>query len=207
VTAGLGLNYLHFKGKVSEKVWMAWKRVSGMAGLIVLPMALSATFLPHASYFIGAAAGLAGLVYMALQKWGDLPEKYRTLWVDLSGWMATLLFMFGPIAQLASNLANPGALAGLSLTTLLLGTMGNALMLSRAVLTRDRIWFIGSFWAVAMGGEAVLLSMLLLGGLSAAVFSGFSVIVPLYLAFILYKAKKSHGYRTYRETLSFLFGR
>jgi hypothetical protein len=38
-------------------------------------------------------------------------------------------------------------------------TSGNALMLSRALFTRDAVWIAGSFWATFVGGWGVLLTL------------------------------------------------
>lgn len=57
------------------------------------------------------------------------------------------------------------SLEGLSLGTMLLALLGNALMVPRALHTRDVVWFVGSTWACT-AGWGQLLSMAL--GVSAA---------------------------------------
>lgn len=47
----------------------------------------------------------------------------------------------------ARNFAEPSNLAGLSIGTILLGMVGNALMLPRALLVQDAIWIAGASWA------------------------------------------------------------
>jgi hypothetical protein len=59
----------------------------------------------------------------------------------------------------------PSSLEGLSLGTMLLALLGNALMVPRALHTRDVVWFAGSTWACT-AGWGQLLSMAL--GVSAA---------------------------------------
>ena len=122
----------------------------------------------------------------------------------LSAWTATFLFMFGPIAQLANNLSNPANLAGISLLTLLLATAGNMLMLPRAVLTKDRIWFTGSYWAVAVGGWVVMLSMFLFGAINPFVFYAFSAILPLFTGYIFRRSMKHHK-ESFWKSVRFLF--
>jgi hypothetical protein len=63
------------------------------------------------------------------------------------------------------NFAQPSSLEGLALGTMLLALLGNALMVPRALHTRDLVWFAGSTWACT-AGWGQLLSMAL--GVSAA---------------------------------------
>jgi len=78
-----------------------------------------------------------------------------------SGWSATLLFMTMPVAQLANNFANPSSLEGLSVLSSVLAMTGNALMVPRALFTRDVIWLTGSTWGSCLMGWGVMLSLLL----------------------------------------------
>ena len=52
------------------------------------------------------------------------------------------------------------SLEGLSVGTMLLALLGNALMLPRALFTRDIVWFAGTAWACT-AGWGQLLSMYL----------------------------------------------
>jgi hypothetical protein len=63
------------------------------------------------------------------------------------------------------NFTQPSSLEGLALGTMLLALLGNALMVPRALHTRDLVWFAGSTWACT-AGWGQLLSMAL--GVSAA---------------------------------------
>lgn len=51
----------------------------------------------------------------------------------------------------------PACLQGLSLATILLAAAGNALMVPRALWTRDWIWLTGSLWGSLFFGWAQLL--------------------------------------------------
>jgi hypothetical protein len=77
----------------------------------------------------------------------SLPDSLAHFWAAIPGWAATMLFAFQPLAQLANNVADPGSLAGLSAGSLLLGLIGNGLMVPRGLLTGDGIWAVGSAWA------------------------------------------------------------
>ena len=50
-----------------------------------------------------------------------------------------------------NNFAVPTSLEGLSLGTILLATLGNGLMVPRALFTRDSIWLLGSAWGSVFG--------------------------------------------------------
>ncbi|MFH1725651.1 MAG: hypothetical protein ABII00_13665 [Elusimicrobiota bacterium] len=206
IVGGLVLNYLNLTGKVNPLVWSAWKIAIGLAGLAVLPMVLWATFMPAMAYWPALVTAGGGALLLLLKRLGALPKSFDGFWGSVSAWTATLLFMFGPVAQLVSNVANPANIAGLALPTVLLAAAGNALMLPRAVLTKDRIWAVGSFWAVTVGGWGVMLSMLLNGSLSIALFCAFSAFLPLYMAFSVDQARRYHGEDSFGQTLSFLFG-
>jgi hypothetical protein len=54
------------------------------------------------------------------------------------------------IAQI-NNFEVPTSLEGLSLGTILLATVGNGLMVPRALFTRDSIWLLGSAWGSTFG--------------------------------------------------------
>ncbi len=49
------------------------------------------------------------------------------------------------------NLLEPRSLEGLSVGTMLLALLGNALMVPRALLVRDVVWLSGTTWACTAG--------------------------------------------------------
>ena len=55
-----------------------------------------------------------------------------------------------------SNFSNPSSLQGVSIASLLLGMLGNALMVPRALFTKDKIWFIGVGWGPLTGWVQLL---------------------------------------------------
>lgn len=55
-----------------------------------------------------------------------------------------------------SNFKNPSTLEGLSMASILLGMLGNGLMVPRALYTRDKIWFLGVGWGPVMGWVQLL---------------------------------------------------
>lgn len=182
IVAGLALNYLKFKDK-GDKAWTFWSKATSLLGLVILPQVLWTTFAPAAlaSFWPAAVAGALGLALTYLDSKGLLKGRLKSVWGNLGAWTATLLFMYGPIAQLMANLANPAGMAGIAIGTLFLAMAGNMLMLPRAMHTKNHIWFIGSAWGVVMGGWAVLLTMMLAGFASPAPFWAATVAIPAWL--------------------------
>ena len=147
-------------------VWEAYQGLLGVIGLAALPQVGLASLLPAritagVGLIPGAVGAALGLVLVVLSRLGALPPALATAWGKLSGWTATLLFMTMPIAQLASNFAQPASLEGLSVLSSVLAMTGNALMVPRALYTRDVIWLTGSTWGCCLMGWGVMLSLFL----------------------------------------------
>ncbi|KAH1234644.1 Maltose excess protein 1, chloroplastic [Glycine max] len=60
--------------------------------------------------------------------------------------------MWMPVSQMWTNYLNPENMKGLSAFSMLLAMLGNGLMLPRALLIRDFMWFTGSVWATLFYG-------------------------------------------------------
>lgn len=150
-----------------SRLWTAWQAGGAVVGLCVLPQVLYSSFLlsgapPLAHALIpGALGGSVGVVLLVLDAAGGLPPPLRGCWSALSAWIATLLFCTQPVAQLAANLVDPASVAGLSLGTVLLAMVGNAMMAPRALFTRDVIWATGTLWGSLAMGWGNLLCMAL----------------------------------------------
>lgn len=96
---------------------------------------------------------------VVLARMGKLSEKVLLYMGGVSAWTATLLFMWGPIAQMWTNYVKPANIKGLSSQTVLLAMIGNGLLLPRALFIRDFMWFTGSSWGCSLAGEGILISM------------------------------------------------
>ncbi|GAB4814230.1 hypothetical protein N2152v2_001276 [Parachlorella kessleri] len=177
--------------KQGQRVWAAWQKVLGLAGLAVVPQVLwtalvgTPTLLPSLTTF-----GL-GCAMLVLSAAGRLPPAIESAWSGLSAGTATLLFVLQPVAQLIKNFQDPASLSGLSLATIQLAACGNALMVPRALFTRDLIWLVGSSWGSLVFGWAQALSLWLgtnpaTGGryLSTPVFAGCTALLWSWFGFV-----------------------
>ena len=153
-------------GDFGNTIWSVYQGVLGVVGLAALPQVGLQSLLPtemavRLGFYPGLIGGSLGVVLVVLGRLQLLPPALATAWGRLSGWTATLLFMTMPVAQLASNFARPATLEGLSVWSSLLAMLGNALMVPRALYTRDVIWLTGSTWGCTLMGWGVMLSLFL----------------------------------------------
>jgi hypothetical protein len=183
IVAGLLINYAKIKDKAPAALWNVWSKGSSLLGLVILPQVLWTTFAPaaYASFLPAVLSAVLGIGLSYLDSKGRLPGALKSVWGNLGAWTATLLFMYGPIAQLMANVSNPAGMAGIAIGTLFLAMAGNLLMLPRAMHTKNAIWFTGSAWGVVMGGWAVLLTMFLAGFAAPWLFWAATLAVPAWL--------------------------
>ncbi|KAK8969307.1 hypothetical protein KSP40_PGU006679 [Platanthera guangdongensis] len=87
-----------------------------------------------------------------------------------SGWTATLLFMWMPVAQMWTNYLNPENIKGLSAFSMLLAMIGNGFMVPRALFIRDLMWFTGSTWGSFLHGWGNLLCMFIFNSIGRTFF-------------------------------------
>ena len=80
------------------------------------------------------------VVLVILDISNKLPRWLKDVWCTLGAWIATLLFMVMPVAQLIKNYTQPDSLEGIAIGSVLLGALGNGLMIPRALFLRDVIW-------------------------------------------------------------------
>eukprot|EP00240_Pyramimonas_obovata_P003890 CAMPEP_0118946348 /NCGR_PEP_ID=MMETSP1169-20130426/44062_1 /TAXON_ID=36882 /ORGANISM="Pyramimonas obovata, Strain CCMP722" /LENGTH=372 /DNA_ID=CAMNT_0006892295 /DNA_START=227 /DNA_END=1341 /DNA_ORIENTATION=- len=147
VSAGTAFGVFTLLDRLDDRVWKAWQAVLGLIGLATLPQTLWMTFVPSATSALPALTGaVLGGSYVALEEFGFLPARLLGLRSIVSAWTATVLFMLMPLPQLANNLSNPASVHGLSVLSVLLGMCGNALMIPRALYTRDVVWLAGCTW-------------------------------------------------------------
>mmetsp|Transcript_37374 Transcript_37374/g.105462 ORF Transcript_37374/g.105462 Transcript_37374/m.105462 type:complete len:192 (+) Transcript_37374:1222-1797(+) len=128
---------------------------------ILSPQVLWQTFTRSDSILPGCVALGAGLLLNVAAGLSALPPAMVTFKAALGACTATLLFMLQPVAQLAQNFSSPSSLEGLSIVSCCLAMIGNAMMVPRALYTRDLIWFAGCSWGLMLMGWGQLLSLFL----------------------------------------------
>lgn len=194
VVVGFILNTLNYQELVRPAVWHAWEEAVTIGAVTVLPQVMWSTFepkLPH-TMLPSILFGTAIVSIVILARMGKLPEKVLLCMGGISAWTATLLFMWGPIAQMWTNFLTPDNIKGLSSQTILLAMVGNGLLLPRALFVRDIMWFTGSFWGCTIGGEAILASMYINNCVSALLFWLVSAIYVSWLGGMLYKDSQAY---------------
>ncbi|CAL5323551.1 unnamed protein product [Camellia sinensis] len=139
VASGLVLNFLNYFDLLSAGIWLFWEDFITVAGLSVLPQVMWSTFVPYIpnSILPGITAFFLAVVAVVMARMGKLPEKGIKFVGSVSGWTATLLFMWMPVAQMWTNFLNPDNIKGLSAVSMLLAMIGNGLMIPRALFIRD----------------------------------------------------------------------
>nr|CAD1830941.1 unnamed protein product [Ananas comosus var. bracteatus] len=143
VLLGLVLNFMNYFGRLDSGLWLLWEDFITVSGLSVLPQVMWSTFVPSIpnSILPGIVSCTVAVAVVAMARIGKLPEDWVKFVRSISGWTATLLFMWMPIAQMWTTYLNPDNIKGLSALTILLGMIGNALMIPRALFIRDLMCF------------------------------------------------------------------
>lgn len=133
-------------------IWQKWQLGAGLIGLSVVPQVLYNTATgPAAQTLLPFGATLLLLSILIGSRLASKKGDAATLVRSLPGWGATLLFALSPLPQLVRNFLEPQSLQGLSVGTMLLALLGNALMVPRALFVRDVVWLSGTAWACTAG--------------------------------------------------------
>ncbi|KAM0935739.1 putative maltose excess protein [Dioscorea sansibarensis] len=208
VAAGLFLNFLYYFGRLSDLFWFAWEDFVTIGGLSVLPQVMWSTFVPVIpnSVLPGTISCSVAVVAVIMARFRKLPEKAVKFIQSISGWTATLLFMWMPIAQMWTNYLNPDNIKGVSALTMLLGMIGNGLMIPRALFIRDLMWFTGSSWASFLYGWGNLLFMYCFNSVNRELFWLATVSLYTWLGLTFWKDSIAYGHispiQSMRELIS-----
>ncbi|KAH7839733.1 hypothetical protein Vadar_008003 [Vaccinium darrowii] len=196
VASGLVLNFMNYFDLLSAGIWRFWEDFITVAGLSVLPQVMWSTFVPYIpdSILPGAVAFIIAVVGVVLARIGKLSEKGMKFFGAISGWTATFLFMWMPVAQTWTNFLNPDNIKGLSAFSMLLAMIGNGLMIPRALFIRDFMWFTGSTWASVFYGWGNLIYMYCLKSISKEFFLAATAGLYIWIGFALWRDTKVHGY-------------
>ncbi|NP_001149458.1 maltose excess protein 1-like [Zea mays] len=207
VAAGLILNFLNYFGWIPGTLLLLWEDFITVGGLAVLPQVMWSTFVPFIpnSVLPGIISGSLAVAAVAMARMGKLSNAGVKFVGSLSGWTATLLFMWMPVAQMWTNYLNPSNIKGLSAFSMLLAMLGNGLMIPRAVFIRDLMWFTGSAWASVLQGWGNLACMYCFNSISGEVFFATSAGLLLWLGFTLWRDAIAYGNSSPFSSLKELF--
>ncbi|XP_068650967.1 maltose excess protein 1-like, chloroplastic [Aristolochia californica] len=198
VASGLILNFLNYFNWLNAGIWSFWEDVITIGGVSVLPQVMWSTFVPFIpnSILPGLIAFSVALLAVGLARIDKLPEPGVKILGSTSGWTATLLFMWMPIAQMWTNFLNPDNIRGLSAFSMLLAMIGNGLMIPRALFIRDFMWFTGSSWASVLMGLGNLACMYCFKSISKEFFLAAAFSLATWIGIALWRDTKAYGYRS-----------
>lgn len=197
VVAGLLINFLNYFYLLNPpSLWRFWEDFITVGGLSALPQVMWSTFVPYIPNTLlpGASAFLAALAAVVLARMGKLSDKGIKFVGAISGWTATLLFMWMPVSQMWTNFLNPDNIKGLSAFSMLLAMIGNGLMIPRALLIRDFMWFLGSSWASFFYGYGNIVCLYWFNSISREFFLAATAGLFLWIGMALWRDTVVHGH-------------
>lgn len=195
IGTGVISNFLNYVGMLPPAIWRFWEDFITVGGLSILPQVMWSTFVPYIpnSLLPGGLSFVAAMIAVVMARTGKLSEKGVTFVGAISGWTATLLFMWMPIAQMWTNFLNPDNIKGLSAISMLLAMIGNGLLIPRALFTRDLMWFTGSWWATFMYGWGNLLCLYLFKSISREIFLASTAGLSIWIGLTFWKDSQAYG--------------
>ncbi|KAH6780284.1 root cap 1 [Perilla frutescens var. hirtella] len=195
VASGLILNFLKYFDWLHSEIWRFWEDFVTVAGLAVLPQVMWSTFIPYVPNTVlpGIIAFVIALLAVLMGRMGKLSDKGVKILGSVSGWTATLLFMWMGVAQMWTNLLNPDNIKGLSAVSMLLAVIGNGLMIPRALFIRDFMWFIGSSWGSVFYGWGNLTCLFCLKCVSQEFFTASTVCFLAWIGLAFWRDAQAHG--------------
>ncbi|CAI9302204.1 unnamed protein product [Lactuca saligna] len=207
VACGLLINFLYYFKLLNHRIWNLWEDFITVAGLSALPQVMWSTFVPYVpnSILPGIISFMISVVAVVMARIGKLPEKATKFVGSVSGWTATLLFMWMPVAQMWTNFLNPDNIRGLSSFSMLLAMTGNGLLIPRALFVKDLMWFTGSCWASFFYGWGNLICMYLCASISKEFFLASTVGLFLWIGFALWNDSKAYGFSSPVTSVKVLF--
>ncbi|CAN6487120.1 unnamed protein product [Victoria cruziana] len=161
-----------------------------------LPQVMWSTFVPYIpqSTLPGAVAFSVAVIAVVRERTGKLSSAGVSFVSSISGWTATLLFMWMPIAQMWTNYLHPDNIRGLSALSMLLSMVGNGLMIPRALFIRDFMWFTGCAWASILYGWGNLICMYCFKSISWKLFSAATLGLIAWIGVAFWRDSKVYGY-------------
>ncbi|KAD0202474.1 hypothetical protein R6Q59_019627 [Mikania micrantha] len=207
VACGLLINFLNYFKLLNQIIWNFWEDFITVAGLSALPQVMWSTFVPYVpnSILPGIISFVIAVVTVVMARIRKLPENATKFVGSISGWTATLLFMWMPVAQMWTNFLNPENIRGLSAFSMLLAMTGNGLLIPRALFVKDLMWFTGSCWASFFYGWGNLICMYFCASISKEFFLAATVGLFLWIGFALWSDSKAFGHGSPLTSLKVLF--
>lgn len=196
VFTGLVLNFMNYFYLLNPGIWRLWEEFMTIAGLSALPQVMWSTFIPYLpnSILPGLISFTLAVLAVIMSRLGKLSESGVKFVGSISGWTATLLFMWMPVSQMWTNLLNPENVKGLSATSMLLAMIGNGLMIPRALFIRDLMWFTGSSWASLFYGWGNLVCLYCFNSISKEFFLAATIGFISWIGITLWKDKEVYGH-------------
>ncbi|XP_030533054.1 maltose excess protein 1-like, chloroplastic [Rhodamnia argentea] len=198
VATGLLLNFSNYFHVLPPSLWSFWEDFITIGGLSALPQVMWSTFVPYIPHSIlpGSIACFIAFVAVLMARTGKLSEKGVRFVGAISGWTATLLFMWMPVSQMWTNFLNPDNIKGLSASSMLLAMIGNGLMIPRALFIRDFMWFTGSAWAALFYGYGNIACLYSFNCISREFFLGATAGLVSWIGIALWRDMVAYGYNT-----------
>ncbi|XP_051129589.1 maltose excess protein 1-like, chloroplastic [Andrographis paniculata] len=195
VAFGLILNFMKYFRLLNEEIWHIWEDVITVVGLSTLPQVMWSTFLPFVPNTIlpGTISFATALLAVVMARMGKLSEKAVKFLGMVSGWTATLLFMWMAVAQMWTNLLNPDNVKGLSAVSMLLAMTGNGLFIPRSLFIRDFMWFTGSSWGSIFYGWGNLVCLYCFNCITKEFFWASTLGFLAWIGLAFWKDKQAHG--------------
>ncbi|KAL4376107.1 hypothetical protein GQ457_02G028820 [Hibiscus cannabinus] len=209
VAAGLILNFLNYYGMLNKTIWQLWEDFITVGGFAVLPQIMWSTFVPYIpnSILPGTIAFVVAVAAVTLAHTGKLSEKGVKFVGSISGWTATLLFMWMPVSQMWTNFLNPDNIKGLSAFSMLLAMLGNGLLIPRALFIRDFMWFTGSFWATLIYGYGNIVCLYFFNTINREFFLAATVGLIAWIGMAFWRDTAVRGYNSpIRSLKELVFG-
>ncbi|KAK9672818.1 hypothetical protein RND81_12G126800 [Saponaria officinalis] len=203
ICVGVISNFLNYFGMLPPSIWQFWEDFITVGGLSLLPQVMWSTFVPYVpnSVLPGGVSFIVALITVFMTRMGKLSEKGVKFVGAISGWTATLLFMWMPIAQMWTNFLNPENIKGLSVLSMLLAVLGNGLLIPRSLFVRDFMWFTGSSWATFLYGWGNLICLFLFKSISPEFFWGVTVGLSIWIGVTFWKDSQAYGHGSPLESL------
>jgi len=181
---GLVIPLLKAMRCLSERVFSMWQEQATTAiGAGALLSLVGSTIVPHNDWVLGGM-GLGGVLLMVVLL-ALRPPRLVPLLGKLGGWLATYLFMFMPVPQVVYNFVDHEKAKSFAIGFAVLAAIGNGLCTSRALFTKDAIWFTGAIWGTLIGGWLTAMSVYFAGYLQLLPFILYSVGLFGYLAVLV----------------------